>query len=454
MPTDPSIFKAYDIRGIYPSQMDDMTAYEVGLAFANLIQKEKNRTDVNLVVGRDMRLSGPSLKTELIRGITEAGANVIDVDLASTPTFYFAVAYYGYDGGVQISASHNPGEYNGFKMVRANAVPVSGDSGIMDIKAAVVEKNFTKAATPGTITTKEGVLAELIQVETKDIDVSAIKPFTIVVDPSNAMGSLDIEAIFAKLPCKIIKMNWELDGSFPNHEADPLKEENLDQLRERVVHEKADFGISPDGDADRVFFVDGNGKTFSQALLRGIMAQIAVKENPGATICYDIRPGKITRDLIDEVGGKASVTKVGHSLIKEQMIRENAVFGGESSGHYFYQFPYGTFEAPAVLILKFLQFLSTSGMTLAELAAKYDRYVHSGEINSKVADKDEKIKALAEKYQDAEISYLDGITVTYPTWWFNVRGSNTEPALRLNLEAVDAATMQEKRDEVLALIRS
>lgn len=454
MPTDPSIFKAYDIRGIYPSQMDDMTAYEVGLAFANLIQKEKNRTDVNLVVGRDMRLSGPNLKTELIRGITEAGANVIDIDLASTPTFYFAVAYYGYDGGVQISASHNPGEYNGFKMVRANAVPVSGDSGIMDIKAAVVEKNFTKAATPGTITTKEGVLAELIQVETKDIDVSAIKPFTIVVDPSNAMGSLDIEAIFAKLPCKIIKMNWELDGSFPNHEADPLKEENLDQLRERVVHEKADFGISPDGDADRVFFVDSNGKTFSQALLRGIMAQIAVKENPGATICYDIRPGKITRDLIDEVGGKASVTKVGHSLIKEQMIKENAVFGGESSGHYFYQFPYGTFEAPAVLILKFLQFLSTSGMTLTELAAKYDRYVHSGEINSKVVDKDKKIKALAEKYQDAEISYLDGITVTYPTWWFNVRGSNTEPALRLNLEAVDAATMQEKRDEVLALIRN
>jgi phosphomannomutase len=454
MPTDPSIFKAYDIRGIYPSQMDDITAYEVGLAFANLIQKEKNRTDVNLVVGRDMRLSGPNLKTELIRGITEAGANVIDIDLASTPTFYFAVAYYGYDGGVQISASHNPGEYNGFKMVRANAVPVSGDSGIMDIKAAVVEKNFTKAATPGTITTKEGVLAELIQVETKDIDVSAIKPFTIVVDPSNAMGSLDIEAIFAKLPCKIIKMNWELDGSFPNHEADPLKEENLDQLRERVVHEKADFGISPDGDADRVFFVDSNGKTFSQALLRGIMAQIAVKENPGATICYDIRPGKITRDLIDEVGGKASVTKVGHSLIKEQMIKENAVFGGESSGHYFYQFPYGTFEAPAVLILKFLQFLSTSGMTLTELAAKYDRYVHSGEINSKVVDKDKKIKALAEKYQDAEISYLDGITVTYPTWWFNVRGSNTEPALRLNLEAVDAATMQEKRDEVLALIRN
>lgn len=454
MPTDASIFKAYDIRGIYPTQLDEETAYKLGLAFANLIQKENPDKKIQIVVGRDMRLSGAQLKDRLIAGLTEAGAEVIDIDLVSTPTFYFAVAHGGYDGGIEVSASHNPGEYNGFKMVRANAVPVSGDTGIVDLQKAVMENHLSKADVVGSVIKKNGLTQLTVATEKQGIDVSHIKPFKIVVDAANAMGILDIEEIFKDLPCQLIKVNWELDGSFPSHEADPLKEENLKLLQERVVREKADFGIAPDGDCDRIFFVDDKGRSFSQALLRGLMAQIAIKENPGATVCYDIRPGRITRDLIDEVGGKASVTRVGHSLIKEQMLKENAVFGGESSGHYFYKFDYGTFEAPTVLILKFLNWLSMDGRNLSAIADQYARYVHSGEINSKVEDKDGRIEALAQKYADAEISYLDGITITYPNWWFNVRPSNTESALRLNLEATDQTTMENKRDEVLAIIRA
>lgn len=454
MPTDASIFKAYDIRGIYPQQVDEDTAYQLGLAFANLIQEEKGQEKVQIVVGRDMRLSGPQLKEQLIAGLTDAGADVIDIDLASTPTFYFAVAYHGYDGGIEISASHNPGEYNGFKLVRNNAVPVSGDSGIMTLRDAVINRTGRPSAQKGQVRQQSGLTQEVVAVEKQGIDTSQIKPFKIVIDAANAMGILDMEEIFKELPCEIIKMNWQLDGNFPAHEADPLKEENLKMLQDKVVEVGADFGIAPDGDCDRVFFVDDKGRTFSQALLRGLMAQIAIKEHPQATICYDIRPGKITRDLIDEAGGQASITKVGHSLIKEQMLREQAVFGGESSGHYFYRFDFGTFEAPTVLVLKFLTYLSMQNRPMSAIADQYNRYKHSGEINSKVADKDGKIQELAARYSDAEISYLDGITVTYPDWWFNVRGSNTEPALRLNLEAIDQATMEQKRDEVLSIIRS
>lgn len=457
MTIDPSIFKAYDIRGIYPAQLNEEIAYQIARAYAEVIKKENpDKEKIEIVVGCDMRLSTPSIKEQIVKGLTDSGVDVIDVGLVTTPTFYFSVAFYGFTGGMQISASHNPKEYNGFKMVRAKAVPVSGEKGIYEMRDMVISDNFPVSGKKGIVTKKDEVVNEEVkeQIRDKNINIDKIKPFKIVVDTANAMAILDIKAMFKSLKCDLVLLNSKLDGSFPVHQPDPLDEKNLEVLKKSVVQNKADLGIGPDGDGDRYFFIDEKGVVVRQEILRGIMAQIALNENPGETVCYDIRPGRITKDMVEAVGGKASVTKVGHSLIKEQMLKEDAIFGGESSGHYFYQFPYGTFEAPMVLTLKFLEYLSLQNKPVSEVIAPYKVYFHSGEINSEVADKDKKIKEIAQKYADAAISFLDGITVEYPNFWFNVRPSNTESLLRLNLEAKSEELMRQKRDEVLDLIRS
>jgi phosphomannomutase len=454
MKIDPSIFKAYDIRGIYPDQLNEEIAYKIGRAYAEIIKSENPSKDLNIVVGCDMRLSTPSLKEKVIQALLDSGVNVIDAGFTSTPTYYFAVAYYGYDGGMQVSASHNPKEYNGFKLTRARAVPISGDTGMYDLRDMVIKEEFPKIDKRGTLSKKEGVLEDLVKEHVKGIDLKSIKPFKIVADAANAMGAIDIEAMFKGLPIELIKLNFKLDGNFPAHQSDPLQEKNLVPTQEKVKEEKADMGIVPDGDGDRYFFIDENGEVIRQEILRGIMAQLALKRNPGATVCYDIRPGRITKDMIEAVGGNASVTRVGHSLIKEQMIKENAVFGGESSGHYFYKFDYGTFESPVKFVLSFLEFISKKDKPLSKIIKPYKVYFHSGEINSKVKDVKEKIKEIEETYKDAkDISHLDGVTIEYDDFWFNVRPSNTEPLLRLNLEAKTKKLMEEKRDEVLDLIR-
>ena len=452
MKVDTSIFKAYDIRGIYPDSIDEEIAEKVGRAYAIILKGENPGKKLTVVVGEDMRLSSPSLKKSLIKGLTESGLNVSDVGLVSTPTFYFAVAYYKYDGGIQVSASHNPKEYNGLKMTRGRGIPVGGDTGIMEIKDLVVKNKFENAKTKGKVAKRDNVLIDAEIVQSKNIDTSKIKPFKIVADAANAMGALDLESVFSQLSCKLVKLNFKLDGTFPAHHPDPLKEETLTQLKEAVVKEKADMGIAPDGDGDRYFFIDEKGETVPQPILRGLMAQIELKENPGATVCYDVRPGRITRDMIEEVGGKAVVTRVGHSLIKETMLKEDAVFGGESSGHYFYKFPYGTFEAPIVLVLKFLLYLSEQNKPLSEVIKPYKRYFHSGEINSDVKDKEAKMEEIVKKYSDGKLSRLDGITIEYPDYWFNVRASNTEPLLRFALEAKTKELMGKKRDEITKLI--
>ena len=452
MKVDTSIFKAYDIRGIYPDSIDEEIAEKVGRAYAIILKGENPGKKLTVVVGEDMRLSSPSLKKSLIKGLTESGLNVSDVGLVSTPTFYFAVAYYKYDGGIQVSASHNPKEYNGLKMTRGGGIPVGGDTGIMEIKDLVVKNKFENAKTKGKVAKRDNVLIDAEIVQSKNIDTSKIKPFKIVADAANAMGALDLESVFSQLSCKLVKLNFKLDGTFPAHHPDPLKEETLTQLKEAVVKEKADMGIAPDGDGDRYFFIDEKGETVPQPILRGLMAQIELKENPGATVCYDVRPGRITRDMIEEVGGKAVVTRVGHSLIKETMLKEDAVFGGESSGHYFYKFPYGTFEAPIVLVLKFLLYLSEQNKPLSEVIKPYKRYFHSGEINSDVKDKEAKMEEIVKKYSDGKLSRLDGITIEYPDYWFNVRASNTEPLLRFALEAKTKELMGKKRDEITKLI--
>ena len=455
MNINPSIFKAYDIRGIYQKDFDNYFAYQLGLAYIAL---RHNDADVigkkmQIVVGADMRLSSPELKKSLIAGLIAGGANVIDIGLCSTPTFYFAVANFSYDGGLMISASHNPAEWNGFKLVRAKAVPISGDTGMEFLKEKILSGSLSEASSQGTIIERYNVLFEQVNRDLQSVDLGKIKPLKIVADTANGMGGQYLEALFNYLPCELIKMNFPLDGSFPAHEADPIKAENVADLEQMVLSEQADLGIAVDGDGDRVFFVDNLGKVIDQSIIRGLLAKLFLTDKPGAKIGYDVRPGKITFDLIVKHGGAPVTTRVGHSLIKEQMLSEGIYFAGESSGHFFLNMDIGCFEVPMVVILKLLLEFSSSDKDVATQIEPYQKYFNSGEINSDVRDKEKIFKALEEKYSDAEISKLDGLTITYPDWWFNVRASNTENKMRLNLEAIRQGIMEEKRDEVLGTIR-
>lgn len=456
MQIDASIFKAYDIRGVYPTSLDEGLAQKIGEAFAALIRTETHKDQPTIVVSRDMRLSSPQLRAAVVEGLTSMGAHVIDIGLASTPTFYFAVGYLEADGGLQVSASHNPSEYNGIKAVRSMGRPVSGDDGIYTMRDMIVSDSIPSYdGATGSITERDDVLSALVD-EFVDPAVAAnIKPFKVVVDAANAMAALDCEAVFAKLPCELIRVNFDLDGSFPSHEADPLKDENLVLLQEEVVKHGADLGFSTDGDGDRYFVVMENGQRLSPEILRGILAQRVLAEFPGARIGYDIRPGKITEDMIVEAGGDPFITRVGHSLIKAEMIKEDSPFSGESSGHFFYRTQFGSYETPAKMLVDFLLWLTEQNRPLSKIAAPLNRYFHSGEINSVVADTAAVFTALKDKYQPSckRFSDMDGVLFEFDEYWFNVRASNTEPKMRLNLEARSQAVMEEKRDEVLALIR-
>lgn len=453
----PEIFKAYDIRGVYGQDFDDDLAYRLGRAYVALRQKDrdyiKSEKKMQVVVGRDMRLSSETIKSSLIEGLLDAGADVIDINLVSTPTFYFAVANYNYDGGLMISASHNPKEWNGFKVVRAKAKPVSGDSGLQELVKLVTSNEFPKIDKRGELSILENVLEEQIKHDLKYVQLNQIKPLTVVVDTANGMGSLYVEKLFNLIPPKIIPLNFDLDGSFPAHEADPLKEENNQQIKATIIKERADLGIAIDGDGDRVFFFDNQGQTINQAIIRGLLAKLFLEDKPGSKIGYDIRPGKITEDLILEHGGKAIVTRVGHALIKEQMLKEDIYFAGESSGHFYLNLEIGCFEMPPIMILKILQEISNQSVSVAEYIKPFNKYYLSGEINSEVKDKTMVLEKLAKKYSDGKINKLDGLSITYPDFWFNVRGSNTENKLRLNLEAIKPEITKAKTDEILKLIR-
>lgn len=452
-PVDTSIFKAYDIRGDYPNQINEILIAKIARGLFRLLLEEKKHPSLSIVVSRDMRLSSPKLHAEVIKTLKSLGCHVIDIGLASTPTFYFAVGYSQADGGIQISASHNPSQWNGCKLVRSKAVPISGNTGINRIRDWIVASDLPKPNKSGKIEILDP-LPILLRHQTAGIDLNAIKPYTIVLDPANAMGILDLGALFEKLRCKLVKLNFKLDGTFPNHEADPLKSENLTQISHAVVKNHTDLGIATDGDNDRVFFIDDLGQVVPPEIIRGILAQRILAEQPGANIGYDIRPGKITQDMIIEAGGKPFVTRVGHSLIKEKMLEKNSPFSGESSGHFFYKTPEGSFESPVKVILNFLLWLSQKNLPLSQAVKPLKRYFHSGEINSAVANTDQVIKLVKKTYADAQdISEIDGVTITYPDYWFNVRSSNTEPKIRLNLEAKSLTVMQKKRDEVLQLIR-
>ncbi|MFA5109274.1 MAG: phosphomannomutase/phosphoglucomutase [Patescibacteria group bacterium] len=455
-PINSEIFKAYDIRGIYGQDFDDELAYRLGRAFVELRKNDPDYSPgkkMQIAVGRDMRLSSPKLKDGLISGLKDSGVDVIDLGLVATPTFYFAVGKYNYDGGIIVSASHNPKEWNGFKLVRAKGVPVSGETGIDWLKEKILVNRFLPATEPGKIIKNNRALAAAIDYALSYVDLAKIKKMKIVIDSANGMGATYLEPLFKKIPGETVFINSELDGSFPAHEADPLKEENLEQLKQEIIKQRADLGIATDGDGDRIFFVDNAGETIIPAITRGLLAKQFLNDKPGAKIGYDVRPGKITVDLIVASGGIPVVTRVGHSLIKEQMLKEDIYFAGESSGHFYLRGEAGCFEYPEIIIIKLLTEFSGATDGIANYIRSYKKYFSSGEINRTVVDKETVFKQITEKYSTGKINRLDGITVEYPNFWFNVRGSNTEPKIRLNLEAADQKTMEEKSEEVLELIK-
>ena len=448
-----NIIKAYDIRGIYPSEINEKNAYSIGRAFVSFLQKQTSKTKLTVVVGYDMRLSSPQLKNAIIRGITDQGADVINIELASTPTFYFAVAQYKYDGGIQVTASHNPKEYNGFKLVREQSICIGSENGLKDIEKEIestVKENEFPTAKKGTIQ-KRSILTEHSIHDLGYANRIKIKPLKVVADAANAMGAQYMDELFKHLPCTVTKINFTLDGTFPAHAADPLQDETLKELKATVIKEKADIGIATDGDGDRVFFVDNSGKTIPQPIIRGLMAQAFLAQHPHSKICYDIRPGKITEEMIRTAGGIPIKTKVGHTNIKEAMRAHGALFAGESSGHFFLNMPEGCYEIPMIVILKMLE-LSSQGKPISDIIAPYKKYWSSGEINFTVQDKDKKIQEIAAHFSDGTIDYMDGITIEYPDFWFNVRKSNTEPLLRLNLEGVSEEIVKQKVEEIKRII--
>jgi len=442
----PSIFKAYDIRGIYPDQLDRETARRIGHAFVQYLSCK------NVVIGRDMRLSSPVLLEHLTQGITDAGCDVIDIGLCSTDALYFTVGKYGYDAGIMITASHNPKEYNGFKMCRAQAVPLSGQEGLEQIKQIMLQNKLQPARKKGKIIAND-ILEAYLQHVLSFLDAKKIKPFKIVADAGNGMAGMLAPKLFKHLPCRLVPMFFELDGSFPNHPASPIEPENMAPLQKRVLQEKADLGVAFDGDADRMFIVDEKGKVLGGDIVTALVAKNLLQKNKGATILYNLICSRTVPQVIQANGGKPVRTLVGHALIKPLMKEYNALFGGEHSGHFYFRENYFA-DSAFIALMVCLELFSEEGKPVSELVKDIDPFFRSGEINSRVEDLPAKIKELEQVFSDGKIDFLDGITVEYPAWWFNVRPSNTEPLLRLNLEADSLELLKEKTGEVLRIIRS
>jgi phosphomannomutase len=451
IPFDPSIFKAYDVRGIYPEEVNEDVARAIGRAFVSYLKARR------IAVGRDMRLSSPSLAAAFIDGATLQGADVVDYGMIPTDMLYFAVARDELDGGVEVTASHNPKQYNGMKMVRQKAFPLSGDEGISDIREAIAADALPPpAAGRGAVTTND-LLDAYVEHVMSFIDPRAIRPFHVVLDAGSGMGGLVAPRLFERLPCRTTRLCFEIDGRFPNHEANPLIEENRRDIVARVVAEKADIGIAWDGDADRCFFIDGTGEFISGDFITALLAELFLLKCPGATIIYDLRASRAVRDVVEHHGGTSLMNRVGHAFFKRRMRETNAVFGGEVTGHYYFRDNFFADNGfiPALLML---ELMSKKGLSLHALLEPLRReYFISGEINTKLASMDlvpARLTAIAAKYSDGHQYELDGISVEYPDWHFNVRPSNTEPLLRLNLEAKTPELMARKRDEVIGLIRA
>ncbi len=441
------IFKAYDVRGLYPEEIDAGVARRIGYS----LTQQLGATSVG--AGRDPRLSGPELQTAFTEGAVAAGAHVVDFGMIATEMLYYGVASRGLGGGAEITASHNPKSYNGMKLVGEGALPLSGEQGMPELKRRVLELDEAPAASPDGRVRQEDLYPDYTDHLLSFVEPAEIAPLRVVMDAANGVAGKLAPLVFDRTPVRRVEMYFEVDGNFPNHEPNPLLEENSREIRRRVVAESADLGIAWDGDADRCFFIDEGGEFVPGDFVTALLAEALLRRHPGAHILYDLRASRAVPDTIRANGGVPLVNRVGHAFFKQRMRREPVLFGGEVSGHYYFRDNYNADSGfvPALLIL---ELLSRKGATMSELLEPLRaRYFISGEINSEVADVDAALARLEQRFGGGEVAHLDGISVDYPTWHFNVRPSNTEPLVRLNLGADSQAEMEEKRDLVLATIR-
>ncbi|MFL5971409.1 MAG: phosphomannomutase/phosphoglucomutase [Gaiellaceae bacterium] len=446
---DPKVFKAYDVRGIYARELDEDGAYAIGRAY--VAQFEPRR----IAVGRDMRVSSPSMAASLIRGATEGGADVLDLGLVGTEMVYFAVGELELDGGVAVTASHNPKEYTGMKIVRRGALPVGGDSGLLDIRDKAMSLGDAPEGQSLGQVQEYDVWPAYVERVLAFVEVSAIKPLRVVIDAANGMAGVMLPPVLERLPIEAIRHYFEPDGTFPNHEPNPLLPENREFIVEKTTTEGADFGVAFDGDADRCFFVDDEGEFVPGDFVTALLAESVLEKSPGGKIIYDVRASWAVPETIEGAGGTPLINRVGHAFIKHRMREEGAVFGGEVSGHYYFR-EFSQADSGVVPFLLMLELISRRGEKLSQILRPYrDRYFITGELNTPVPDVALKLEELEDRFgPQGEVSHLDGISVDAGEWHFNVRPSNTEPLLRLNLEARSEELMEQKRDEVLDVIRA
>ena len=450
------IFKSYDIRGIYPNEINEQFAVPITRAIYKLISDQLSTTKpLTIAVGRDMRLSSPAIFANVTKTLVEMGAKVIDLGIVSTPTFYFAVFKNKYDGGIQITASHNPKEYNGIKIVRISStglIKIGKNTGMDNIRRMSIEGIDISAVDGGTITQNEGVVKEEVENALRIAGDPKLKSFKIVADAANALGALYIEELFKHIPCELIKMNFELDGTFPAHQADPLQKETLVDLQKRVIEEGADLGLAPDGDGDRLFFIDEKGEIVPPSIVTAIVARELLKKHKGATVLADIRYIMTPKKVVEELGGTFVITKVGHAFITEKMHETGGIFAGESSAHYFFK-ETGNAESQLPMILTILKVMTEEGKKLSEVVEALRRSHESGEFNFRVKNAKEIMDAVKSEFPEGEISELDGVSISFADWRLSLRSSNTEPLLRLNIEVDINGKIDEKKEKVMDLIK-
>ena len=445
---DPAVFKAYDVRGLYPSQLDEDGARAIGRAYVEQFGARR------IAVGRDMRLSSPTMAAAVIEGASGAGADVLDLGLVGTEMVYFAVGELGLDGGVMVTASHNPKDYTGMKIVREGALPVGGDSGLLDVRDRAMSGGQSLGPGPTGQVSEHDIWPAYVDRVLAFVDLAAIRPLRVVVDAANGMAGAMLPPVLAQLPIEAVPCYFEPDGSFPNHEPNPLLEENRRFIVQKTLDEGADFGVAFDGDADRCFFVDDTGEFVAGDFATALFAEGVLEKEPGAKIIYDVRASWAVPETIERAGGVPLVNRVGHAFIKLRMREEGAAFGGEVSGHYYFR-EFTKADSGVIPFLLMLERISKGGARLSELLRPFrERYFITGEINTPVADVAGKLAELEQRFgPEGKVSHLDGLSVEAGDWHFNVRPSNTEPLLRLNLEARSEELMDRKRDEVLAVVR-
>jgi len=456
MTIDPSIFKSYDIRGIYPTQINEENIETIIKAIYKFFYDSIQKSKPSIVLAYDMRLSGPQLFEKAKKTLIEMGANVIDAGQLSTPSFYFTIFHYAYDCGIQITASHNPKEWNGMKFAKytpKGLIKIGKPTGMDDVKQMAVDGVNFAPTTQGTIMQKQGILEDEVNTTLELLGNPQVKKLKIVADPGNAMGAQYIGALFEKVPVDLIKMNFELDGNFPVHEPNPLDFETLKDLQKKVVEEKADLGIATDGDGDRIYFIDEKGSIIPATSVTSIVARELLKKYPRDIIYFDIRDILGPQKIVEEFGGKSEIVRVGHAYITQAMNKTGGIFAGESSGHMFFR-ANGNAESNLPVIMILLKAISEENKPLSEIVEELRRSYESGEFNFKVSNSKEILDQLKDKYKDGELWELDGVSVSYENWRFNVRTSNTEPLLRLNVEGYDKNITDQKFTELKSLIES